>query len=113
MEVQIKKEKTKTRAGQVSNIRVPYFDAGILTVVFPLNLSTSSCRAPKFHISSGSEFDTFTWEILRVIDVMTTRISPFTLTSAPEEDYISVHIRVAGDFTTGKLISATWDIVPP
>jgi len=25
---------------------------------------------------------------------------PFTLTSAPEEDYISVHIRVAGDFTT-------------
>ncbi|KAJ7583931.1 NADPH oxidase isoform 2 [Mycena floridula] len=24
---------------------------------------------------------------------------PFTLTSAPEEDYISVHIRVAGDFT--------------
>jgi NADPH oxidase len=26
--------------------------------------------------------------------------SPFTLTSAPEEDYISVHIRVVGDFTT-------------
>lgn len=25
---------------------------------------------------------------------------PFTLTSAPEEDYISVHIRVAGDWTT-------------
>ncbi|KAJ6605086.1 NADPH oxidase [Mycena sp. CBHHK59/15] len=25
---------------------------------------------------------------------------PFTLTSAPEEDYISVHIRVEGDFTT-------------
>ncbi|KAK1225668.1 hypothetical protein PQX77_011382 [Marasmius sp. AFHP31] len=25
---------------------------------------------------------------------------PFTLTSAPEEDYISVHIRVVGDFTT-------------
>ncbi|KAG0324170.1 hypothetical protein BGZ99_002133 [Dissophora globulifera] len=24
---------------------------------------------------------------------------PFTLTSAPEEDYISVHVRVAGDFT--------------
>jgi len=24
---------------------------------------------------------------------------PFTLTSAPEEDYISVHIRVVGDFT--------------
>lgn len=25
---------------------------------------------------------------------------PFTLTSAPEEDYISVHIRCVGDFTT-------------
>jgi NADPH oxidase 2 len=25
---------------------------------------------------------------------------PFTLTSAPEEDYISVHIRVVGDFTS-------------
>ncbi|KAG8812631.1 hypothetical protein FRC18_002869 [Serendipita sp. 400] len=25
---------------------------------------------------------------------------PFTLTSAPEEDYISVHIRIVGDFTT-------------
>jgi NADPH oxidase len=25
---------------------------------------------------------------------------PFTLTSAPEEDYLSVHIRVVGDFTT-------------
>jgi len=24
---------------------------------------------------------------------------PFTLTSAPEEDYISVHIRCVGDFT--------------
>ncbi|KAI5793781.1 ferric reductase NAD binding domain-containing protein [Peziza echinospora] len=25
---------------------------------------------------------------------------PFTLTSAPEEDYISIHVRCAGDFTT-------------
>jgi predicted ferric reductase len=25
---------------------------------------------------------------------------PFTLTSAPEEDYISIHMRVVGDFTT-------------
>ena len=25
---------------------------------------------------------------------------PFTLTSAPEEDYLSIHIRVIGDFTT-------------
>lgn len=33
---------------------------------------------------------------------------PFTLTSAPEEDYFSVHIRIVGDWTTGlsKLLSS-------
>ncbi len=56
MEVQIKKEKTTTRAGQYIFISCP-------------------------------EISYFQWH-------------PFTLTSAPEEDYISVHIRVAGDFTT-------------
>ncbi|KAF9563848.1 NADPH oxidase isoform 2 [Agrocybe pediades] len=56
MEVQIKKEKTTTRAGQYIFICCP-------------------------------EVSYFQWH-------------PFTLTSAPEEDYISVHIRVAGDFTT-------------
>jgi NADPH oxidase len=56
MELQIKKEKTTTRAGQYIFISCP-------------------------------EVSYFQWH-------------PFTLTSAPEEDYISVHIRVAGDFTT-------------
>lgn len=56
MEVQIKKEKTTTRAGQYIFLSCP-------------------------------EVSYFQWH-------------PFTLTSAPEEDYISVHIRVAGDFTT-------------
>lgn len=56
MEIQIKKEKTTTRAGQYIFICCP-------------------------------EISYFQWH-------------PFTLTSAPEEDYISVHIRVAGDFTT-------------
>jgi predicted ferric reductase len=55
MEIQIKKEKTTTRAGQYIFICCP-------------------------------EISYFQWH-------------PFTLTSAPEEDYISVHIRVAGDFT--------------
>ena len=54
MEVQIKKEKTKTRAGQYIFINCP-------------------------------EVSYFQWH-------------PFTLTSSPEEDYISVHIRVVGDF---------------
>ncbi|KAJ7062107.1 NADPH oxidase [Mycena amicta] len=55
MELQIKKEKTTTRAGQYIFINCP-------------------------------ELSYFQWH-------------PFTLTSAPEEDYISVHIRVVGDFT--------------
>lgn len=57
MELQIKKEKTTTRAGQYIFICCP-------------------------------EVSYFQWH-------------PFTLTSAPEEDYISVHIRVVGDFTGG------------
>ncbi len=56
MELQIKKEKTTTRAGQYIFLSCP-------------------------------EVSYFQWH-------------PFTLTSAPEEDYLSVHIRVVGDFTT-------------
>ncbi|KAJ7288772.1 NADPH oxidase [Mycena rebaudengoi] len=55
MELQIKKEKTTTRAGQYIYINCP-------------------------------EISFFQWH-------------PFTLTSAPEEDYISIHVRVVGDFT--------------
>jgi len=61
VELQIKKEKTTTRAGQYIFICCP-------------------------------EVSYFQWH-------------PFTLTSAPEEDYISVHIRVVGDFT-GALAKA-------
>ena len=56
IEVQIKKERCKTRAGQYIFLCCP-------------------------------EVSYFQWH-------------PFTLTSAPEEDYISVHIRVVGDFTS-------------
>ncbi|KAH9846070.1 NADPH oxidase [Lenzites betulinus] len=55
VELQIKKEKTPTQAGQYIFLCCP-------------------------------EISYFQWH-------------PFTLTSAPEEDYISVHIRVVGDFT--------------
>ncbi|KAJ1533447.1 hypothetical protein HK096_005243, partial [Nowakowskiella sp. JEL0078] len=36
---------------------------------------------------------------------------PFTLTSAPEEPFVSVHIRVAGDWTTNfsKRLGCEWD----
>lgn len=56
IEIQIKKERTVTRAGQYIFLCCP-------------------------------EVSYWQWH-------------PFTLTSAPEEDYISVHIRVQGDFTT-------------
>ncbi|CAK5264030.1 unnamed protein product [Mycena citricolor] len=56
MELQIKKEKTTTRAGQYIFINCP-------------------------------EVSYWQWH-------------PFTLTSAPQEDYISVHVRVEGDWTT-------------
>ncbi|KZT35208.1 hypothetical protein SISSUDRAFT_1064674 [Sistotremastrum suecicum HHB10207 ss-3] len=55
VEVQIKKDHTKTQAGQYIFLSCP-------------------------------DVSYFQWH-------------PFTLTSAPEEDYISVHIRVVGDFT--------------
>ncbi|KAI0973565.1 ferric reductase NAD binding domain-containing protein [Xylaria arbuscula] len=54
-EIQIKKENTKTRAGQYIFLCCP--------------------------------------------EVSLWQYHPFTLTSAPEEDYISVHIRLVGDFT--------------
>jgi NADPH oxidase len=36
---------------------------------------------------------------------------PFTLTSAPEEDYISIHMRVVGDFTKklSTVLGCEWD----
>jgi NADPH oxidase len=56
-EIQIKKENTKTRAGQYIFFCCPEYSV---------------------------------WQY-----------HPFTLTSAPEEDYISIHMRMVGDFTKG------------
>lgn len=66
-EIQIKKEHTKTRAGQYIFLCCP--------------------------------------------EVSIWQYHPFTLTSAPEEDYISVHIRMQGDFTValGKALGCELD----
>lgn len=71
VEIQIKKEKCETRAGQYIFLNCP-------------------------------EISYFQWH-------------PFTLTSAPEEDYISVHIRVVGDFTTAlaKSLGCDFDAEKP
>lgn len=47
----------------------------------------TTARAGQYIFLSCPEISYFQWH-------------PFTLTSAPEEDYISVHIRVVGDFTS-------------
>ncbi|KAL9111538.1 MAG: hypothetical protein Q9227_004026 [Pyrenula ochraceoflavens] len=67
VEIQIKKEKTKTRAGQYIFLCCP--------------------------------------------EVSIWQYHPFTLTSAPEEDYISVHVRMAGNFTKtlGKVLGCDLD----
>ncbi|EEP75682.1 NADPH oxidase [Uncinocarpus reesii 1704] len=67
VEIQMKKEKTKTRAGQY---------------IFPF--------VPTISV----------WQY-----------HPFTLTSAPEEDYISVHIRCVGNFTKelARTLGCTFD----
>ncbi|KAH8724618.1 ferric reductase NAD binding domain-containing protein [Phaeosphaeriaceae sp. PMI808] len=69
-EIQIKKEHTKTRAGQYIFMCCP--------------------------------------------EVSIWQYHPFTLTSAPEEDYISIHMRMVGDFTrsVGKALGCNLDKKP-
>lgn len=69
-EIQIKKENTKTRAGQYIFFCCP--------------------------------------------EVSLWQYHPFTLTSAPEEDYISIHMRMAGDFTkaVAKTLGCEFDRKP-
>lgn len=66
-EIQIKKEHTRTRAGQYIFFSCP---------------------------------EVSVWEY-----------HPFTLTSAPEEDYISIHVRMVGDYTRAlaKALGCDWD----
>ncbi|KAL8825060.1 MAG: hypothetical protein Q9191_004647 [Dirinaria sp. TL-2023a] len=67
VEIQMKKEHTKTRAGQYIFLCCP--------------------------------------------EISVWQYHPFTLTSAPEEDYISVHVRCVGNFTKalGKTLGCTFD----
>ncbi|KIK61511.1 hypothetical protein GYMLUDRAFT_243674 [Collybiopsis luxurians FD-317 M1] len=58
----------------------------------------TTTRAGQYIFLSCPEISYFQWH-------------PFTLTSAPEEDYISVHIRVVGDFTSAlaKAVGCNFD----
>jgi len=61
----------------------------------------TTIRAGQYIFLSCPEISYFQWH-------------PFTLTSAPEEDYLSVHIRMAGDFTNAlaKAVGCDFDSKP-
>jgi NADPH oxidase len=50
---------------------------------------------PSFKYTAGQ------WLFIQVPDVSRWQWHPFTITSAPEDPYVSVHIRQVGDFTKG------------
>jgi len=53
---------------------------------FQIKKQKTTYRAGQYIYLSCPEISYFQWH-------------PFTITSSPEEDYISIHIRVVGDFT--------------
>jgi NADPH oxidase len=55
------------------------------------------CRAGQYIFINCPEISYWQWH-------------PFTLTSAPEEDYISIHVRVVGDFTTALATTLGCDL---
>jgi NADPH oxidase 1 len=62
---------------------------------------------PSFKYTAGQ------WLFLQVPDVSHFQWHPFTITSAPEDPYVSVHIRQVGDFTRalGERVGATPAVV--
>ncbi|KAG8812766.1 hypothetical protein FRC17_001830, partial [Serendipita sp. 399] len=62
---------------------------------------------PSFKYTAGQ------WLFFQVPDVSHFQWHPFTITSAPEDPYVSVHIRQVGDFTRalGERVGATPSVV--
>jgi NADPH oxidase len=62
---------------------------------------------PSFKYTAGQ------WLFLQVPEVSKFQWHPFTITSAPEDPYVSVHIRQVGDFTRalGERVGATPSVV--
>uniref|UniRef100_A0A452UXI8 NAD(P)H oxidase (H2O2-forming) n=1 Tax=Ursus maritimus TaxID=29073 RepID=A0A452UXI8_URSMA len=54
----------------------------------------------QFQRPQGFEYKSGQWVRIACLDLGTTEYHPFTLTSAPHEDTLSLHIRVAGPWTT-------------
>lgn len=54
----------------------------------------------RFQRPQGFEYKSGQWVRIACLALGTTEYHPFTLTSAPHEDTLSLHIRVAGPWTT-------------
>jgi NADPH oxidase 2 len=105
VEIQIKKDRPiKTRAGQYIFLCVPEISLW--------QYRQSLCN-PKRYLVSQYRFTPLKVIVVPLLQflgrpgpVSDMYTDPFTLTSAPEEDYISVHVRMVGNFTKalGKVL---------
>nr|XP_015207190.1 PREDICTED: NADPH oxidase 1 isoform X2 [Lepisosteus oculatus] len=66
-------------------------------VIHPSNVLELQLTKPGFHMEVGQ------YVFLNCPSVSQLEWHPFTLTSAPEEDFMSVHIRSVGDWTRGLI----------
>ena len=90
VEIQIKKEHIKTRAGQVWSPSHAH----------PLDIPADRCSRSQYIFLCCPEVSMWQYH-------------PFTLTSAPEEDYVSVHVRCVGDFTRSLADALGCDFAGP
>ncbi|KAI9639408.1 ferric reductase NAD binding domain-containing protein [Dioszegia hungarica] len=88
----------QVRAARATEIqRVLYHPGNVMEIRF---------KKPSMKYKAGQ------WLFLNVPDVSRWQWHPFTISSAPEDPFISVHIRQVGDFTTalGERLGATPDL---
>ncbi|KAF8320516.1 NADPH oxidase [Cantharellus anzutake] len=76
-------------------------------LVHPSGAMELRIRKPSFKYTAGQ------WLFIQVTDVSRWQWHPFTITSAPEDPYVSVHIRQVGDWTQalGERVGVGPDIV--
>jgi len=64
-------------------------------LVYPSGAMELRIIKPSFKYTSGQ------WLFIQVPEISRFQWHPFTITSAPEDPYVSIHIRQVGDFTRG------------
>lgn len=66
----------------------------------PNHFFSSGVTHLQFQRPQGFEYKSGQWVRIACLALGTTEYHPFTLTSAPHEDTLSLHIRAAGPWTT-------------